>query len=485
MKKFDISKIKQSIKGSAANDKSFKFGGYSVFSGIIVLLIAVFAVLAVESLSSRYTKVDMTSGDLYSISQETENIVKALDKDVQIYFIAQSGSEDQLIQNMLERYDDLSDKITVTVKDPAVNPNFASQYTSGNVSLNSVIVECGDKSRYISYEEMYSVETDYQTYTQTSEFNAESNITGAIDYVSGDSFPKIYMTTGHGESELSSSIAELVKKSNVDSESISLLTAESVPEDAACVMIYEPTADISENEKNLLLNYLKGGGNLIVMGGYSVETGADFPNLNALMQNYGVTSENAMVFEGDDSKCLRGYNYYLVPDMASHTITDPLLEARYNILLPMAKPIKLTETKPSTTVISQIITTSNEAYAKTDVQTIEREEGDIIGQFTVGAAITDTTDNGDAHILWITANQFLDEQVNMSVSGGNQDLFLNAVNWMSDREESIAIHPKNLSAEYLTVSSSASAVWSIIFVFIIPAAVLAFGIYVWIRRKSR
>lgn len=485
MRRFDMNsffeKIKNSFSKKQFGDKSFKFGGYSVFSGIIVVCIAIFAILAVESISSKYTKIDLTSNKLYSISEETENIVKSLDKDVNIYFIAQSGKEDQLIQNILEKYGDLSDKLNVIVKDPATNPNFASKYTSSQVSSNSIIVECGEKSKYIGYDELYETEYD-SSYNQTNNFVGESSITSAINYVSGDNFPKIYQTTGHGETELSESASKAVNKSNIEVEDISLLTAGSIPEDAACVMIYEPNTDISENEKNLLLDYLKNGGNLIVYTGY---TGEELPNLNALMENYGVKSENAIVFEGDSTKYY-GYNYYLVPNIESHDITDPLIESKYPVLVPMARPIKITDDESGSYKITQILTTSRNAYKKTNVDgTLEKEDGDEEGQFTVGVAITDTTDNGDAHIVWITSGQMLNDQINAYVSGGNQDLFLNALNWMSDREESIAIHPKTISQEYLQVSSFASTFWSMILIFIIPVIILALGIYIWIRRKSR
>ena len=486
MKKTDFSKLTQDIKKSftkeAAKDKSFKLGGYSVVSGIVVICIAVFAILAVNALSSKYTKLDFTSAKLYSVSQETENVVKKLDKDVTVYFLATTGSEDALIKNILEKYDDLSDKLKVVVKDPAVNPNFASKYTSLKVSANSVIVECGEKSRFIAYADMYNTNYDYQTGEQTQEFNAESSITSAISYVSGDNFPKVYMTSGHGEAELDTTMTEAIKKNNVETETISLVTADSIPEDASCVMIYQPQNDISENEKTLLLKYLKNGGNLLLFNGY---TGEDTPNINALMENYGVTSENAVVFEGDNSKALTGYNYFLVPDIAEHDTTTPLIESKYSVLIPLARPILHNDVASSATV-TDLFTTSDSAYVKTNLDsTTEKETGDKEGKSIVGVAITDTNDNKESHIIWVTSGQMFDNEINQVVAGANQDFLLNAINWMSDREESIAIHPKTLSAEYLTVSSGASTVWSIIFVFLIPVLVLAIGIYVWVRRKSR
>lgn len=55
----------------------------------------------------------MSSEKLYTIGSQTEEVVKNLESEVNIYYICQSGQEDDTLKKMLERYDDLSDKITV------------------------------------------------------------------------------------------------------------------------------------------------------------------------------------------------------------------------------------------------------------------------------------------------------------------------------------------------------------------------------------
>ena len=67
-------------------------------------------------------------------------MLKDLDKDVTIYQIAQSGSEDENITNLLKKYEDESKHIKVEQKDPVVNPKFITEYTSDDLSANSLIV---------------------------------------------------------------------------------------------------------------------------------------------------------------------------------------------------------------------------------------------------------------------------------------------------------------------------------------------------------
>jgi len=474
--------IKETIK-EQFNRKSFRLGGYSALISIIVIAIAVFAVMSVDSLSSKYTKPDMTSTSLYSLSEESINIARSADKDVTIYMLAQAGSEDRLTQNIIEKYAGYNDKIKVELKDPVVFPNFAKQYTSESIKNNSLIITCGEKSRYIPSTDIYKTTMDYSTYAQNTEFDAENQITSALSFVISDDLPKIYYTSGHGETALSSGTSSDIEKQNINTEEISLLTASAVPEDADLILINNPQSDISAGEKDMLLSYLKAGGSLILISGYN---GVDMPVLNELMSNYGVERENKLVCEGNANMSISGYNYFLVPNMESTTITEPLINEKYAVLLPLAHPIKTIDNTDSSATVLKILNTSASAYAKSDAESLEnpeKQEGDEEGRYTVGVSITDKTDNGEAKIVWISSAQLLDDNINQMVAGGNRDLFLNAVNWICEREESIAIHAKSLQSEILTLPTGVRNMWSIIIVFIIPILFIAAGIYVLYRRK--
>ena len=474
--------IKEKIKEQFAK-KSFRLGGYSVLISVIVIAIAVFAVLTVDSLSSKYTKLDMTNASIYSLSEESVNIAKAVDKDVTIYLLAQSGSEDYRIQNIIDKYAGYNDKIKVEAKDPVVFPSFAKQYTDENVTNNSLIITCGEKSRYVPASDIYKTTTDYSTYSSTTEFDAENQITSAINFVVSDDLPKMYYTSGHGEAAFSSTVSADIEKQNITTEEISLLTAAQIPDDADLLVINSPQSDIAQNEKDLILNYLKNGGKLVLISGY---TGTDMPVLNELMSNYGVTGENKLVFDGNSNMYWNGYNYFIVPDMKSADITDPIIKNKYAVLMPFSRPIVKTENSDTTAEITDLLTTSSQGYTKTDIEnmtTPEKEAGDEEGKYTIAVSITDKTDNGETKIVWFASTQMLDDAVNQIVGGSNGDLFLNAVNSMCEREESIAIHAKSLQSESLNVPNGVKVLWKFVFIFLIPAAFIGGGIYVSYKRK--
>ena len=466
--------------------RSFRVGGYSIAMTAVVLAIVVVANLLASALPATWTKFDTTSFQLYSISEQTEKIVKGLDRQVEIYWIVQSGKEDQTLQTFLERYTALNNHVKLIKKDPDVYPTFAKQYTTESVTNNSLVVQCGDRARFISNSEIYVYDYTYYYYngTYTVSFDGESALTSAIAYVANEELPKVYVLTGHNELELPESYLTAIKKENMEVASVSLLLLEEIPEDADCVLLCVPASDISQEEKAMLEEYLAEGGRLFLITDPAEESGA-FANLDALMANYGVKAQPGIVVEANQNNYAYGVPYYLLPTRNSHEITDPLLDAGYYVLLPIASGL-VAENTPTSVYVNQLLTTSTSAFSKVagyGLTTYEMEEGDISGKFALGMAIKDY--DADSRIVWVSSGALVDEGCNEKVSGGNLDFFLNCLGWMCGQEQSISIHAKSLEQEYLTISSAEASLLSVVMVLVLPAMLLATGLVIWIRRKRR
>ena len=233
-------------------------GSYSLIITVIILAILVAVNILVYVLPKSLTQLDISSTKLYSITSNTKVVVNALEKDVTIYWIVQSDKEDDVIENLLDKYESLSEHIKVVKKNPDIYPTFAEQYTKESVQNNSLVVECGDRSRFISYDDIYLYDANMSSYSYDVSFDGEGAITSAIDYVVNEDQPEIYVLEGHGEAELSESFREQLEKENIELNTFSLLTADAVPEDADGILIYGPSSDISEEEKTLLAEYVSG-----------------------------------------------------------------------------------------------------------------------------------------------------------------------------------------------------------------------------------
>lgn len=248
------------------------------------------------------------------------------------------------------------------------------------------------------------------------------------------------------------------------------------------------TMRVLAEEKTLLEDYLGNGGNVVLITDPPQE--GNLPNLEKMMAYYGIYAEEGIVVEGSQSNYAFGTPYYLLPDMNSHTITTPLMDAGYYVLLPIAQGLSVDSSIRETLTVTSLLTTSDAAFSKPAgyrLTTYEKEEGDINGPFTLAAAAMEAVDDDIyANVIWVSSASLLDEQTNTQVSGGNLDFFLNILNYYCESDGSgIAIHAKSLDTEYLTMDSGTSAALTVVFLGLIPVGYLAVGIVIWFRRKRR
>lgn len=477
MKKLDFHK-----RGAGKGDSrlALRGGSYSLMVTGLVLAILIVVNIFVSSLPSSMTKYDISATKLYSITSNTKVVVNALDQDVTIYWIVQSGQEDAVIENLLSKYEALSDHIKVEKKNPDVYPTFAQQYTSETVANNSLVVECGDRSRYIGYDDIYLQEADVYSYTYNTSFDGEGAITSAIDYVISDELPQLYVLEGHGEAELPATFSEQIEKDNMEVNSLSLLTVDEIPEDAACIIIYSPASDISEEELDMLSDYVSDGGKLLVMSG-PVQDGS-LDNLNGLLEEYGVSVTDGIVVESDREHYAFQAPYVLLPDMTSHDITDSLIEENYFVLMPISQGLTVDESNTKGTVTS-LLTTSDYSYSKADafdLETYDKEAGDTDGPFTLAVSIEDNSGGG---IVWFASSSFLDDMYNAFSSGANGDMTMNALSSLIGQSEAMAIRSKSLNYNYLTISEATSSLLKTLMIGVFPLVYFGIGVYVIVRRR--
>lgn len=457
-------------------------GSYSLIVTAIVAAILIAANILVSALPKTLTQFDISSAKLYSVTSNTKVVVNALDQDVTIYWIVQADKEDEVIENLLGKYESLSEHIQVIKKNPDIYPTFAEQYTSETVQNNSLVVESGGRSRFISYSDIYLYDANMGYYSYDVSFDGEGAITSAIDYVVNEDQPKLYMLEGHGEAELPSAFSGQIEKENIELASFSLLTEDGIPEDADGILIYAPSSDISADEKDLLSEYVSGGGKLMVLAG-PTEDGT-LTNLYSILADYGVEAADGIVVDTDRGHFAFQAPYVLLPDIASSEITDPLIEENYYAVMPIAQGLTVKE-DTGTAMVTELLTTSEASFSKTAgyaLSSYEKEEGDIDGPFALAVSVELEK---DGTILWFTSSQFLEELYNAYSSGGNLDLAMNALSSMIGETEAVAIRSKSLNYNYLTISDSTSSFLKTIMIAVFPLVYLGIGICVVVKRRMR
>lgn len=322
----------------ALHSRAFKNGAYASVLCAVMLALVVALNLFVGALPAKYLRYDMTENKLYSLSQETEDLCAALTQDVTFYYLGRTGQEDAAVTELLDKYKDASSHIQVVQKDPVLYPTFGAAYDAADAAVGSIIAVCGERYRVVDAGDLYTYTPNYQTYTYDTEFDGEGALTSALSYVASEEAPLLYTLSGHGEAGLSATLTDGAERQNMSFETLALLTADAVPEDAAAVVLNAPTKDISAEEAERLRTYLAGGGSLFLVTNYGDYSTEAMPNLTALLAEYGMGARDGIVIENDQNRFLSGYPYYLLPNIKSHDVTQPLVDSGSYVLAPLATP---------------------------------------------------------------------------------------------------------------------------------------------------
>lgn len=476
-------KVKQYIS-SLFKTNSSHHGSYSAALSCIVIAIAIIVNMAVQALPSSMIQIDISGNQVYTLSDQTKDIVKKLDQDVTIYTLFEEDQTDDTLLQLLERYKELSDHITVKNVDPVANPTFTANYDASSLPAGSVIVESENRYKTIDTSEIYETSYAYD-YSTTQSFDGEGEITSAIDYVTSSTLPILYYTTGHDETTLSDTATSALAKSNYDLKSLSLMSEESVPDDCGVLMILAPQSDFSADEADMVIDYLENGGHALILTSYTENRLTEFERI---LENYGMKTSEGVIFEGDSS-CYYQTPTYIIPQYESHEITSASSSANKPALIINTAGIVLTDVR-STVSQTPLLTTTDSAYEKIpengQFTTSEKEKNDAEGSFNLGVLAEETTTDGETTQLVVFPTPYLVEESFVSqLNISNVDLLADSIGYMCEHENSVTIDAKSMTAETITPSVASVNLQSILFVILLPAGLLIAGIAIWVRRRKK
>ena len=476
MKKFKLT--------SSANGKVFRSGVYSTAILAAAIVLAVLLNLLVGALPKKYTEFDLSEAKMYTLGDSSKKLVQSLDQDVTVYYLCETGSEDAILTKLLDHYADESSHFRWEQKDPAIYPTFAAQYGASDVSTGSLIVVSGENNVVLDAADLY--EYDYSDYYTTGSanvtFGGEKQITSAIYKLTAAEETYAYYTTNHGEQALTSSLTEALEAQNITAQPLDLLTS-TIPDDCDLLIINDPTSDFASDglvdEISQLQTYLENGGRvLLTTNGYD-----ETPNLDAVMAQFGLAREAGLVVEGDSSHALYGYPYSLFPDYGTTDESTALdgVNRSTHVMLSVAQGITVTETDGVTA--ESLLNTSEDAYSKLNFDTSSttaKEDGDTDGPFSL--AVWARNETTGAEVIWIGCPNMDNEQLYQSIPGNLTFLQGCAASMVG---QDILIDTKALEASPITISASTATTLGLVFVFVLPAAVLIAGAVVVLLRRRK
>ena len=146
-----------------------------------------------------------------------------------------------------------------------------------------------------------------------------------------------------------------------------------------------------------------------------------------------------------------------------------------------------------------IILSSDSSYYRTDTEITAStaQEGEETGSFPIGEEMVKTVGDKESKLVIIGNDLFIgDTQINMRSGSSttqsinainfrsNSNILLNAVSYLSDRDPAVTIRKQTENVTYTATQEQDLIIRSIIF--ILPIAIIVFGIVIWqVRRRKR
>ncbi|MDO4296656.1 MAG: Gldg family protein [bacterium] len=455
-------------------NRKLKKGGYSAVLTLVVLAIVIAVNMLASQIPEDKKQLDISGKDLYTLSDTTKELLGSLDKDVTLYVVSDPSRVDERIQKIAEHYAAASSHIRVESLDPVLHPSVLSEYEATD---QSILVSCEEtgKRETIPFTDIivYDQMSMYYGQYQESEFDGEGQLSSAISLVTSEVNKKIYRTEGHDEEALSTSVQDLLAKSNLELDTVNLLTDNGVPEDADMLIINAPQRDLAEDEREMLSEYLNGGGQVMLLIGPS---DTDRPNFTALAEEFGLDLQNGYL--ADTQAFYRNNPYYIFPTFVSGSTILSGISSQNPALVIDAMGMKQMETLPDGVTVIPFLTTTEGGVL------VQSNHSQQEGEYLIAAAATKNVDDETtARLTVIAAPSLISETVTASFSNvSNLTIFMNALTAGFDDVQNISIPTKSLAETYNTIING--GMWGILFIAVIPVLLLVSGLLIWMKRRK-
>lgn len=537
--------------------KKLKYGGIATAVTVIFVAVVVLLNVVVAQVCKRNPDavLDLTTANLYEISDDTVDYIKNLDQDVEIAISSeestfQSDKYYKMISETISKYQGYSDHISVTYFDTTKDPDILSKYQdlyAGDISSNQIIVTSGDRIKVYSLTDMFEIDQDkyqsyYYGYASLSDcitgFKGEQTLTTAIMNVT-DSNPKsvAVITKSNGNYIFSATQANayavtamenLLNDNGYDVKELDMVNDTLDAETYDIVVLPAPANDLTMDAIKKLQDFLQNDGNLgkqlIYVADY---TQSVTPNLDAFLKDWNLQVDSSYVREDDNNRnqtvqivasAGKGLIAPIVSLGDSENYGGNLANSSLPIVAPLARPIQELPSNNGRVVYS-LLQSSDTSYAypltqqassgedTTEAASEESQEA-TEATTTEGAATTsfdtDSAVRGANTVMALSQSQqstgseliesdvivlgsmaMMDYYLTQDSSYNNAEYFVGVLNSVCGKEDSIVIASKDMTATSISATQTQLVTLRTIVVFLIPLAVAAAGIVVFLRRRNR
>lgn len=521
-------KVKAKKPKKLKNQALLRKGGFSVAITAAVLAGIIILNVLVGALSKRFVlEFDMSAEKENSMSEENIDYLKNLDAEVQITVCAtpedyEGGYMSYYAQNLygvtsdatdyykqtiklLDKYPAYNDKISLRYIDTQDSQftEISSKYSNEKLSYGDIIVSCtkngSERYKIVGFSDVYNLSEDstYASYGYTTSTvggnNVETAVTSAIAYVTSNKTKKAALITGHSKNDYTADYQTLLKENNYEITVISDSMIGSISDEYDAVIIAAPTADFLGAELDALSAFLENDGKLGKGLIFFADASAPYlTNLYDFLEQWGIAVGEGILFETnsqnympDDPMTMGTY-----PTSSDNDITSGmnLCITGYNVPITAAF-----ESEGNITVTSLMSTPESVVAAPVGTAASWTGADDYAKQSyssVIQAEMSDYDDDNNeisSYVLAFSSIEFIQSEYNEQPSVANKNITLAAAERAVGAENTgISFISKTITNESYSdsVTDSSAGIIRILFMFILPIACIALGIYIFIRRKN-
>lgn len=403
-----------------------------VFVSIILLL--TFAM--VMGILMRFnTRWDFTHEKLYSLSEHTTNLLKALgsDKVEVLAFYPQDDPARANVELFLKECKLHHPDFHYQFYDPDRVPSLAHRH---------------------KIEKFYTFVIQYAGRTEKVIQPTEESFTNALLRIRNPKKYGVCFTTAHGEAEIKSDDREGMKlfsgalrAANYDLHEI-ILTRDKVPPFCDVIVVPGPHRDLDNPEYALLAQaFVDGKGIFFMIDPMDPGTGQSFRDF---FKGFGViVGEDVIV---DKMSRLVGGDF-LVP-LVSQYVNDHPITARFDkpTFFPVSRSIQPSTEAPKTLEVIPLALSGSGSWAETNLSALEKgdavfnAESDVTGPVCLMVSVEKLNAEGkpdakSGRMVVIGDSDFASNAYNEL--SANNHLAMNSINWLSKDNRSVQIPPRN------------------------------------------
>ncbi len=478
-----------------------KHGTVAMAITALVIVMVIVLNIIIGLLVNRFPdlELDLTSNNSFALQDDTIDYVSHLNNDVTVYILMEKdkfesqGTYFVQAQKMLNKMASKSDgKMKIKYVDLTSNPSFTSNYPNvdwqSSSANNIVLVESGKQYKVLTLTDCFEYDEQTYNYYGTYSFTGtkiEQAVVTAILNVTTDDKVVVDMIKGNNEQDYSS-LKSLLENNAYQVNDVSLATGD-FDKDAKVAIMYAPSVDLDEKIVEKLSTWLsndgKYGRSLIYVP--TADMG-EMPNLDDFLKEWGMSIDRGYVFETDETALVNANSPYAFTVSYGDYYKDNLKNSKIPVVVSESHAVDITD---ENTAHALLKTTNKAGVLPIDADKSWDYKDAITGNGENVAAegVMTNEDKKSSRVVVFGSYIMFSDTIMQYNSFNNSAYFMNVINTIADKEDvGITIESKSIDNTELGITDVATQnTMLVVFVIVIPIAILVAGFVFWLRRRNR